>query len=89
MKFLSDKLKNSSIKSPQACSLPMHQGHCVGVGTASEHLRNLSEWLRERQQTESMQKEGIDGEYIFDVIGKAGEDFRSFVLNDANHPECS
>ena len=81
-----EQSKNLSVLSPRACSLSMHGSDCV-VGARAEHLRNL-EWFRERPEDITV-NEKIDGKTIFDVIGKAGEDFRSFVLNDAYHPECT
>ncbi len=83
-----EQSKKDSVSSPRACSLPMHESNCVGGARASEHLRNVSEWFRDRQ-INFMENEIIGWESMFDVIGKAGEDFRSFVLHDANHPECS
>jgi hypothetical protein len=80
--------KNCSVISPRACSSPIHECNCDGDARGSEHLSHLSKWFRERQAN-LMDKAIIDGESMVDVIGKGGEDFRSFVLNDANHPGCS
>jgi hypothetical protein len=83
-----EKTKSDSASSPRACSLPTHEGNCIGDVRASEHSRNVSEWFRERQ-TKLMANESFDGGSMFDIIGKSGEDFRSFVLNEADHPEYS